>query len=91
MSDEKPGIRGSGAETKSKTFHWRSDELNELISRIDSTLGIKRFYKGRTECEVDLRKVPRELVSPEYLKNKLEINKLFYTFILYDDCIAYVA
>ena len=50
-----------------KTVHWRSVKMNELISRIDSTLGIKRFYKGKTECEVDLCKVPRELVSPEYL------------------------
>ena len=41
--------------------------MNELISRIDSTLGITRFYKGRTEREVDLRKVPREVVSPEYI------------------------
>ena len=47
-----------------KTVHWRSVKMNESISRIDSTLG---FYKGKTECEVDLRKVPRELVSPEYL------------------------
>ena len=50
-----------------KTVCWRSEEMNELISRIDSTLGITRFYKGRTEREVDLRKVPREVVSPEYI------------------------
>ena len=41
--------------------------MNELISQIDFTLEIKRFYKGKTEWEVDLRKVPWELVSPEYL------------------------
>ena len=50
-----------------KTVHCRSEEMNELISRIDSTLGITIFYKGRTEREVDLRKVPREVVSPEYI------------------------
>ena len=32
-----------------KTVHWRSVKMNELISQIDFTLEIKRFYKGKTE------------------------------------------
>ena len=69
MSDEETTEEEGvvGKQKVFKTVHWRSVEMNELISQIDFTLGIKRFYKGRTECEVDLRKVPRELVSPEYL------------------------
>ena len=41
--------------------------MNGLITQIDSSFGIKRFYKERTECEVDLRKMRRELFSPKYL------------------------
>ena len=65
MSDQETDEEHGG-----KTFRtiiWRTDEANDLIQRLDTALGVRRLYSGRSDREVDLKKVSPDIVSSQFL------------------------
>jgi len=64
MSDQETDNEGP---VKQMVFHrpdWRSERFNELVRRIDESLGLERFYSDEpSRRKVDLTKLSLDLLE----------------------------